>query len=111
MEVKNSSQAILNNKQLQWSFMRKATFALFFLHLVVAALTHSFANNNQVYKDFLRNYSGVGNGYDIFALVVIGLIFILSVALPKQLKSSGIVMYAILVALIGFMIVFSLNFS
>lgn len=91
--------------------MRKATFALFFLHLVMAILTHMFANNNQVFKDFLRNYSSVGNGYDIFAMVVIGLIIIMSAILPKQVKSLALPLYLVLIVLIGFMIVFSLNFS
>lgn len=109
--TKDSSQAILNNKQLQWSFMRKTMFALFVLHLEVAILTHIFSHNLWAFKDFLRNYSEVGNGYDIFAIVVMSLIFIVSAILPNQTRMGGAPLYVLLLVLIGYLVLFSLHFA
>lgn len=86
-------------------------FAMFILHLEIAILTHLFANNLFVFKDFLRNYSEVGNGYDIFSCVVVGIVFIACAFLPNQVRIAQYPLYFLLLVLIGFLCLFALNFA
>lgn len=91
--------------------MRKSAFALSFLHIIIAILTHMFANNVQQFKFFLTNYSDLGDGYEIFSIVVVSIILIVSAIFPKKVRPMSFPFYGILLVLIGFLIIFTLNWS
>lgn len=63
--------------------MRKTIFALWILHLEIGILSHLDAINYSIFKDLMRNYSHLGNGYDIFSIILLVIIFILGAAKPK----------------------------
>lgn len=58
--------------------MRKTMLAVLFLHLILAVEAHLYSSNLWIFHNLMRNYSHVGNGYDIFSIVVAGLIFVIS---------------------------------
>lgn len=85
--------------------------AVFIIHLMMMIECHVFAVDRSVYKDLLRNYTNIGNGYDIFAMVIVFLIIILSVFLPKIVRLASIPVYLLMMGLIGYLILFTLNWS
>lgn len=91
--------------------MRKSVFALFFLYLLIAVLTHIFSFNHNVYKNLLRNYGYFGNGYDIFCILVTIVIIGVGTSIPKKIKIIGLPLYLVLLCTIGFLVLFSLNFG
>lgn len=86
-------------------------FALWIIHLEIGILAHMEASSQWTFKDLMRNYSFIGNGYDIFSLILLALIFILSAVTPKVVRSLSFPLYALLLVLIGYLAIFSLNWS
>lgn len=75
--------AILNNKSLQWNFMIKTTSLLVLLHTMMITLTYIYAINSDLFLGILRNYTNIGDGYDIFAICLLGVTLIFSTVLPR----------------------------
>lgn len=67
--------------------MKKTIAALWVIHLEIGILAHLEASNQWMYKDLMRNYSYVGNGYDIFSLILLASVFIMGAFAPKVARS------------------------
>lgn len=91
--------------------MRRSVGALFFLHLVVAVLAYIFSGQTFVFRNLMFNYNEIGNGYDIFALTVVPLIFIVSSIFHKQIRAAGFPFYFIIVVLLAYLEMFTLNWT
>ena len=91
--------------------MKKTIVALWILHLEVAILAHMEATNQWIFKDLMRNYSHVGNGYDIFSIILLILVFILAGAAPKVARALSLPLYVLILALVGYLAIFSLNWG
>lgn len=91
--------------------MKKTILALWIIHLELAILAHMEATNQWMFKDLMRNYSYVGNGYDIFSIVLLILVFLLAAIAPKIVRTLSLPLYALLLVLIGYLAIFSLNWG
>lgn len=91
--------------------MKRSVGALFFLHLVVAVLAHLFSAYTWIFRNLMFNYNEIGNGYDIFSIVVVSLIFIVSAILHKQIRPAGIPLFLIIIVLLAYLEMFALNWA
>lgn len=91
--------------------MKKTIAALWILHLMVAILAHLEATNQWIFKDLMRNYSYVGNGYDIFSIVLLVIIFIVAAVAPKVARTMSFPLYVLMLVLIGYLAIFSMNWG
>lgn len=86
-------------KEGDWrrGFLIKTSLSFFFLHLILVAVSVIYFVDDKYFDKFFVNYSNAGNGYDIFALTLLVLIF----ALCSILSSVGRKM-----AIPGYLIIF-----
>ena len=105
----DNPQAIYDNKNLQWSFMRKTVGALLLLNIGITIFTHYFCYNKRAFKNFLRGYTDI-EAYPIICIILLALIYIFAAAFPKIASNIKFGLIIPIYALALYLWAFTLNY-
>ncbi len=87
---------ILFSKTKRRRFMLMSSIVLFLYYIPELIFAIWYAANEEYFKGLFKNYSNVGNGYDIACCVILGIIYILVTVLPKQMRNFSISMFILM---------------
>lgn len=108
--VPNSSPlAIYDNKNSQWTFMRKSLFVLFLLNFCMLVIWNLQCYDYKIIKDLLRNYTNV-NAYTIVSLILLIVIYVFSAVFQKFARLISFALCLLIFLILFYLVAFGLNY-
>lgn len=107
---KDDKGPILDNKNLQWSFMKKSTGIVVLLYSISLVAWNLFLMDRSIYKNLLRGYTNV-NAYPIVSMIILVGVFIFAAVLPKIGRLISFPLTLIVFVLTTYLSIFYVNWN
>lgn len=111
LETIQEEPKVAEKQDWRQKFLLKMSLSYFFLHTILIGVTIAYLTNERMLDDFFRNYSNAGNGYDIFALTLLVLIFILCSIVPSIARKMSIPFYSIIWICVLYLALFAVRYT